>query len=80
MIKTKDKVLDDIARVAGGTVSVFSGLSQSVREDIKSRTDEMASRLDLVPREDFERLEALVQAQEQRIQNLENALKAKTKK
>ncbi|MCB9983220.1 MAG: accessory factor UbiK family protein [Rhodospirillales bacterium] len=77
MIKAKDKVLDDVARVAGGTFSIFSGLRQSVHEDIKARADEMASRLNLVPREDFERLEALVQAQEQRIQALEKTVKNK---
>ncbi len=80
MIKGKDKVLDDIARVAGGTVSVFSDLGHNIREDVKSRADEIAHRLDLVPREDFERLEALVQTQEKRIQALENAPNKKPNK
>ena len=73
MIRNKEKVLDDIARVAGGTVSVFSGFGQNIREEIKSRTDEMAQRMDWVPREDFETLEMRVKA-------LEDELKSKTKK
>ena len=80
MIASKDKVLDDLTHVASGAASIFSGLRQSVSEDIKSRADEIAQRLDLVPREDFERLEALVQAQEKRIQELEKSTKAKSKK
>ncbi|MCB1652140.1 MAG: accessory factor UbiK family protein [Alphaproteobacteria bacterium] len=80
MLENKDKILDDIARVAGGAAGVFSGLGSSIREDIKSRVDEMAERLDLVPREDFERLKALVEAQNKRIEALEEALAAKAKK
>jgi len=67
MLGTKEKVLDDIARVAGGTVSVFGGLSRNIREEIKSHVDEMAGRLDLVPREDFERLEMRIEALEKQL-------------
>jgi BMFP domain-containing protein YqiC len=56
----KEKVFDDIARVAGGTIGVFSGLSQQVKQEIRARADELALRFDLVPREDFERLEAML--------------------
>lgn len=77
MIKSKDKMLDDIAHVADGTLSIFSGLGENIREDVKTRIDEIAHRLDLVPREDFDRLEALVQTQEKRIQTLEKSLKTK---
>ena len=66
-MSTREKMLDDLARVAGGTVSVFSGLSQSIREDIKTRVDELADRLDLVPREDFERLEKRIEALEEKL-------------
>lgn len=62
----RDKILDDIARVAGGSVSVLAGLRQQISEDIRTRVDEMAQRMDLVPRADFERLETLlIQAREE---------------
>ena len=82
MMASKEKVLDDIARVAGGTVSIVSGLSKNIRDEIKARIDEMGDRLDFVPREDFERLELLVKEQAARIEALEKAAKkpAKTKK
>ncbi|MEZ5813756.1 MAG: accessory factor UbiK family protein [Alphaproteobacteria bacterium] len=72
MLGTKEKVLDDIAQLAGGTLSVFSGLNNSIREEIKSRVDEMAAHLDLVPREDLDALE-------QRIEALEKQLNAQKK-
>jgi BMFP domain-containing protein YqiC len=78
----KDKVLDGIARVAGGTVEVISGIGKNIRSDIRSRAEEMATRLDLVPREDFDRLQAVleetrrrVEAQDARIAALESGLR-----
>jgi BMFP domain-containing protein YqiC len=64
---TKEKILDDIAQLAGGTLSVFSGLNNSIREEIKSRVDEMAARLDLVPREDLDALERRIEALEKQL-------------
>lgn len=82
----KEKMLDDIARLAGGAASVAGGLSKQIKEEIRSRIDDMANRMDLVPREDFEKLEAMLQEarlkQEdllKRIEKLEGK-KAKTTK
>jgi BMFP domain-containing protein YqiC len=61
------KVLDDIARVAGGAVNIISGLQQQVRDDMRARVEEVAARLDLVPREDFDRLQARVAALEAKL-------------
>lgn len=58
MIRPDPNLLDDIAKVAGGAVNVLGGLRQQMRQDIKARVEEMASRMDLVPREDLERVEA----------------------
>ena len=55
------KILDDIARVAGGAVNIMSSLQHQIREEIKVRVEDIAGKMDLVPREDFDRLEALVQ-------------------
>lgn len=65
----KDKILDDVARLAGGTIGVASGISHNIRAEIKARVDEIVDRLDLVPRQDFDRLEAMLQ--ETRSQNEE---------
>ena len=68
--------LDDLARLAGGTVGIASGISQNIRAEIKSRVDEIVGRLDLVPRQDLERLEAIVQ--ETRKQNEDLKLRIET--
>lgn len=82
-MQTKDKVLDDIARLAGGTVGIVSSLGQNVKAEIKSRVEEIVDRLDLVPRADLERVEALLQKtkieQEDLIKRIE-ALEGKKKK
>lgn len=77
----REKALDDIARLAGGAISALSGLSAQVKDEIRARLDEYAARMDLVPREDFQRLEAmLAKAREEqetlnaRVEKLEAAL------
>lgn len=54
------KIFDDLARMAGGAMNVMSGLREQVTQDIKARVEEMAASMDLVPREDFDRLAAQV--------------------
>lgn len=65
--------IDDLARMAGGAVNVMSGLQQQIQEDIRSRVDQMAARLDLVPREDLERAEARIAKLEKQVAALMTA-------
>jgi len=74
------KILDDIARVAGGAVNILSGLQQQIREEIKARLEEMADRMDLVPREDMARAEARIASLEKRVAALESAKSLKAVK
>ncbi len=69
--KLDPRFLDDIARVAGGAVNIVSGLQNQLREDVRSRMDSLADRADLVPREDLERAEAMLQKLRQRVDALE---------
>lgn len=55
------QIVDDIAQLAGGAAGLLSSVQKQIRDDIKTRVEEMATRLDLVPREDFERVEALLE-------------------
>ena len=65
------KFLDDMAKMAGGAVNVLSGVRQQIQDEIKARIDDMAARMDLVPREDMDRLEAMVKKLSARIDALE---------
>jgi len=60
-MQKREKIMDDMARLAGGTVGIVSGISHNIRAEIKSRVDEVVDRLDLVPRADLDRVEAMLQ-------------------
>lgn len=77
----REKILDDVARVAGGAVNVLSGVQKQIRDEIRTQIEDVAARLDLVPREDFEKLEAMIakareeqEQQNERIAALEKKL------
>lgn len=83
-MKPDPRIFDDLSRVAGGALNVFSGLREQLLNDIKARFEEMAARMDLVPREDFDRLEAQVKELQKQVAALsgkkEPAKKAAPKK
>ena len=81
---SKDRLLDDIAKMAGGAASALGNIQNQIKEDVKTRVDEIAMRMDLVPREDFERVEAMLKEYRtkqdellKRIEALESQLKKK---
>lgn len=76
MIKPDSKVIDDIAKLAGGAVGVVNEVRQSIQQDIRERVDVMAANMDLIPRDEFERLEALVKAQADEIDALKGRISA----
>jgi BMFP domain-containing protein YqiC len=71
-----NKVLDDIARVAGGAVNILSGMRQQMRDDVRARVEEVAARLDLVPRDDFEQARAMIARLGRQVDALESRLDA----
>ncbi len=76
------QLMDDIAQLAGGAAGLLSGVQQQIRDDIKARVEEMATRLDLVPREDFERVEGLLEkalAEQKELKARLDALEKKNK-
>lgn len=48
-------------------MNVFSGLREQILNDMRTRFDDMAARMDLVPREDFDRLQAQVSELQKRL-------------
>ncbi len=65
------KMLDDLARVAGGAVNVFSGLQEQISSDIRTRMEEMATRLDLVPRDELDQAKGVIEKLRQDLRALE---------
>ncbi len=60
MFKQDPRILDDLAKVAGGAINVLSGVRQQIESEVKARVEEIAARMELVPREDVDRLEAMI--------------------
>ncbi len=59
-MQAREKILDDVARVAGGAVGALGGLRRQIKDEVRARIDDLAQRLNLVPREDFERVELMI--------------------
>lgn len=70
------KILDDIARMAGGAVNILSGVRQQAAEEIKTRVDDMAARMDLVPREDLDRALAMIDSLQKQVADMEARIAA----
>jgi BMFP domain-containing protein YqiC len=70
------KFFDDLARVAGGAVNVVSGLQEQIRNDIRARVEEMATRLDLVPREELDMAKATIDKMRRRMDDMDARLSA----
>lgn len=75
-----NQLLDDIARVAGGAAGLIASVREQVAEEIKARFEDMADRMDLVPRADLDRMETRLAALEKRIATLEGGKGAASKK
>lgn len=59
--KNTKTFMHTLSRFAGGVVSLFSGVKAEVKRDVKERVDMAVDRLDLVKRDEFDRLKATVQ-------------------
>ena len=69
-----EKILDDLAQLAGGAVSLAGGMAKQIKAEIRARVDEALLKMDCVPRAEFERLEAMVQKLRQEQEELKKSL------
>ncbi len=86
-VQTRNRILDDIARLTNGAAGVASGLRDEVEALVQQRMERVLANLDLVRREEFEAVEAVAirareeqEALEKRVAALEKKLAAKTRK
>ncbi|MFN3701361.1 MAG: accessory factor UbiK family protein [Alphaproteobacteria bacterium] len=71
-----EKLLDDLARLAGGAAGTIGAMRGQMKDDLRARLDNIALRLDLVPRAEFERLEAMLAQSRIEQENLKKRLDA----
>lgn len=83
----RPRLLDDLAGVAGGAVSALAGLRDEAEAILRARVDETLRRLDLVRREEFDAVAAMVakardaqEAAEARLSALEAKIETLTRK
>ncbi|MFT5182008.1 MAG: BMFP domain-containing protein YqiC [Alphaproteobacteria bacterium] len=58
-MQTRNRLLDDIARVANGAAGVATGMRDEIEALVQQRVERVLSRLNLVTREEFEAVKAM---------------------
>lgn len=58
-MQVDNKILDDLARVAGGAIGALSGLRNEVEGQIRQQFERILSQMDVVSREEFEAARAM---------------------
>ncbi|MAH04989.1 MAG: accessory factor UbiK family protein [Pseudomonadota bacterium] len=84
MLNTDSKFLDGVAKAAGSAAGIANSLRQQIQDDLRGWLEERLKRMDLVRRDEFDRVEAmLVKARQEqdemlkRIEALEKGKKVK---
>ena len=79
------KFLDDLAKMATGAFGSLSEIRSQIRKQVQEGVDQILSKMDLVTRDEFERVEAMAEkartrqeALEKRLATLEKSLKSKS--
>jgi len=80
-MQTENRLLDDLARVAGGAFGAIAGLRTAIEDMVKQRLERLLADLDHVPREEFEAVKVMAEkarleqeALQKRVTALEAAL------
>ena len=58
-MQTRNRVLDDIAKVAGGAASVLAGVKDEIEALGRARLERLLAAMDLVTRDEFEAVRAM---------------------
>ena len=58
-MQTRNRVLDDLAKVAGGAVSTLAGIKGEVDTLIRQQLERLMAQMDAVPRDEFEAVKAV---------------------
>ncbi len=83
-MQTSNRILDDLAKVAGGAASTLTGVKSEIENLVRQQLQRLLNDVDLVTREEFDAIKAVaVKAREEqekleaRVQELEVQLKPK---
>lgn len=68
------KLIDDLAKMATGALGSFSEVRHQVKTMVRQRVDQIIAEMDMVTREEFERVEALAARARDRQEELEQRI------
>ena len=75
-MQSDNRILDDMAKVAGGAIGSLTGLRGEIEAKIQHQLERLLSRMNLVSREEFETMKAVAQAAREEQIKLERRLAA----
>ena len=75
-MQTSNRILDDLAKVAGGAASSFSGLKHEVESMIRQQLQRLLADADVVPRDEFDAIKAVATKARTEQEKLEKRLSA----
>jgi BMFP domain-containing protein YqiC len=79
VMQTQNRLLDDLARVAGGALGVASGMRSEIEARLREQFERILNQMDLVPREEFDAVKAMAakaRAEQERLEERVAALEA----
>lgn len=68
------KLVDDLAKMATGALGSFSEVRHQVKSMVRQRVDQIIAEMDMVTREEFDRVEALAARARDRQEELEQRI------
>ncbi len=79
---TSNRILDDLAKVAGGAASSFSGLKNEIESVIRQQLQRLLADADVVPRDEFDAIRAVAvkaRSEQEKLEKRVSALEARLK-
>ena len=79
-MQTRNRLLDDAARIAGGAVGTLAGAKREIEALVRQQLERMLTSLDLVTRDEFDAVKKMAQKARSEQETLTDRLAALEKK
>ena len=76
-MKNSEKILKSLSSLIENGILTSEDIKKEISTDLKFKRDKLISKLELVPREEFEILKKIVQKQEKELKKLKRSRKPK---
>jgi len=75
-MQTQNRLLDDLARVAGGALGVASGMRGEIEARLREQFERILHQMDLVTREEFDTQTRVLARTREKLEQLEKTVAA----